>query len=258
MSGPLVSVLMPTKNRPEWLPFALRCYAEQDYPDRELLVLDDGAGHPVDEAAVAAVGGRVVRFGMSLALGAKLDAGVAEARGAILAKMDDDDWFAPGYLRAHVEALVALPAGVATPVVVGCSRYPHLFIRRWESFELRHPYVSGNFCFSRALHTQVPFPHIIGQGTDTAFFRAAIAAGHELVQIDGRGLLVMLRRDGLPGASPHTFLQDRNQPVEQAITARKRPLATPPETLLPAWAVAYLAAMRDPLASDTSAGSSAR
>src|SRR5262245_66654207 len=43
---PLVSCIMPTRQRRAFVPAAIRQFLEQDYPERELLVIDDG-GDPV-------------------------------------------------------------------------------------------------------------------------------------------------------------------------------------------------------------------
>ena len=37
-----VSCLMPTRDRPELVRFALEMFHRQDHPDRELVVVDDG------------------------------------------------------------------------------------------------------------------------------------------------------------------------------------------------------------------------
>jgi glycosyltransferase involved in cell wall biosynthesis len=39
----LVSCIMPTCNRQSLISVALKCYASQDWPDKELVVIDDGA-----------------------------------------------------------------------------------------------------------------------------------------------------------------------------------------------------------------------
>jgi glycosyltransferase involved in cell wall biosynthesis len=39
---PLVSCIMPTANRRPFLPEAIRLFLGQDYPESELIVLDDG------------------------------------------------------------------------------------------------------------------------------------------------------------------------------------------------------------------------
>ena len=44
----LVSCIMPTCDRQVLIPVALKCYLSQDWPDKELVVIDDGAyqGNP--------------------------------------------------------------------------------------------------------------------------------------------------------------------------------------------------------------------
>jgi cellulose synthase/poly-beta-1,6-N-acetylglucosamine synthase-like glycosyltransferase len=45
---PLVSCIMPTYNRRRFVPEAIRLFLAQDYPKKELLVLDDGEDTIVD------------------------------------------------------------------------------------------------------------------------------------------------------------------------------------------------------------------
>ena len=40
--GPLVTCLLPTADRRDLVPNAIRQFLEQDYPWRELIILDDG------------------------------------------------------------------------------------------------------------------------------------------------------------------------------------------------------------------------
>ena len=129
---PRVSVLLPTRDRPALLAVALHCYAEQDYPDRELLVLDDGADHPVDPAAVAAVGGRLIQFDSSMLLGAKLQAGATAASGDLLVKWDDDDYLGPRFLSAHVAPFLLHRLGAAAPLVVAANQFRVFIVRTGE------------------------------------------------------------------------------------------------------------------------------
>jgi len=39
---PLVSCIMPTTGRPRWAQQAIRYFSRQDYPNRELVILDGG------------------------------------------------------------------------------------------------------------------------------------------------------------------------------------------------------------------------
>jgi hypothetical protein len=40
--APLISCIMPTFNRRAFVPLSLKCFAYQDYPNRELIIVDDG------------------------------------------------------------------------------------------------------------------------------------------------------------------------------------------------------------------------
>ena len=40
---PLASCIMPTANRRQFVPEAIRYFLAQDYPNKELIVIDDGA-----------------------------------------------------------------------------------------------------------------------------------------------------------------------------------------------------------------------
>src|SRR5581483_2994562 len=95
---PFVSVLLTTRDRPRLLPVALACYRQQTYPNRELIVVDDGGRVPADRSAVEAVGGRLLRVAPGAWLGEKLNVGAEAARGALCQKMDDDDWYGPDFL----------------------------------------------------------------------------------------------------------------------------------------------------------------
>ena len=100
-------MILTTRDRPRFMEMALACFAHQDYPNRELIVVDDGDQHPVDERAVARLGGIVIRTEPGTPLGAKLNLGCDAARGMLCQKMDDDDWYGPGFESAMVQALLA-------------------------------------------------------------------------------------------------------------------------------------------------------
>src|SRR5918911_355592 len=88
----LVSCLMATRNRRHFIPQALRCFQHQTYKAVELLVLDDG-DDPVADLCKGVPRVRYVRFDKPTPAGTKMNAGVAEARGSILQKFDDDDHY---------------------------------------------------------------------------------------------------------------------------------------------------------------------
>ena len=102
-AGPLVSVIVRTKDRPALLANALRSIMEQTYANLEVVVVNDG-GEDVRDVATALLGEIPVTYiahekseGRSAAANSGLDA----ARGVYLNFLDDDDVLYPD----HVEAL---------------------------------------------------------------------------------------------------------------------------------------------------------
>src|SRR5207249_9398199 len=48
VADPLVTCIMPTHNRRRFVPQAVRCFLRQDYPNLELLIVDDGSDQIAD------------------------------------------------------------------------------------------------------------------------------------------------------------------------------------------------------------------
>ena len=90
---PFVSVIMLTRDRPQFLSLALTCYARQTYAQRELIVVDDGGVHPADADAVAAAGGRLLRVGTAGLDGYEATRAFYERQGfTIAARIADFYW----------------------------------------------------------------------------------------------------------------------------------------------------------------------
>lgn len=111
-STPAVSVVLPTYNRAWCLREALDSVAGQGFRDFELIVVDDGS---TDETAclLGAYGDalrvlRQPRRGVSAAR----NAGIAAARGKLIAFLDSDDLWLPGKLARQVEFFDRHPAAL--------------------------------------------------------------------------------------------------------------------------------------------------
>ena len=101
---PLVSCIMPTYNRRQFIPHALKYFFNQDYANRELIILDDGSD-AIDDLVPADERILYVRLDQKITLGAKLNLACEYARGELMAHWDDDDWYAPTRLSYQVAAL---------------------------------------------------------------------------------------------------------------------------------------------------------
>jgi glycogen(starch) synthase len=96
---PSVSVIIPTHNRVDWLPRVLSRIEALDYPDYEIIVVDDGSEDDTDALLKewTPQGIRSIRHDQPRGPSAARNSGVAIAKGEIVAFIDDDaipesDW----------------------------------------------------------------------------------------------------------------------------------------------------------------------
>lgn len=108
---PLVSCIMPTRNRRPFVERALVYFARQDYPAVELVIVDDG-DDPVGDLIPNDPRIRYTFLARPLNTGDKRNLACELARGMIIAQWDDDDWYAPHRLRHQVAPLLSGTADI--------------------------------------------------------------------------------------------------------------------------------------------------
>jgi glycosyltransferase involved in cell wall biosynthesis len=107
VAGPLVSVVVPVHNGERFLAAALESALAQDYPEQEIVVVDDGSTD--GSAAIAAeYPARVLRQPNQGVASAR-NAGVAASGGALIAFLDQDDEWAEQKTSRQVSALATDP-----------------------------------------------------------------------------------------------------------------------------------------------------
>ena len=102
---------MPTYNRRVFVPQAITYFLRQDYPNKEIIVVDNGT-EPVQKLVPTDNGIRYVRLSTRMTMGAKCNLSCWQAQGEIIAHWDDDDWHAPHRLRYQVGVLLEARRGV--------------------------------------------------------------------------------------------------------------------------------------------------
>ncbi|MFP2932390.1 glycosyltransferase family 2 protein [Pyxidicoccus sp. 3LG] len=108
---PTVSCIMPTADRRAVIPLTLELFAAQDYPDRELIVVDAGAD-AIGDLCEGVPGVRYFQVSRRLSIGARRNLACQQASGGIIVHWDDDDWYAPDRLTRQVEPILAGRADV--------------------------------------------------------------------------------------------------------------------------------------------------
>lgn len=117
--GPLVSVVIPTYNRPERVKRAVDSVTAQTYEPIELVVVDDCSDTPVEEYLGEDHARRFERFDVlrhdeNRGGSAARNTGLQNARGEYIGLLDDDDRWKPENVERQVETFRENDVGVVT------------------------------------------------------------------------------------------------------------------------------------------------
>jgi hypothetical protein len=165
---PLVSCIMPTANRRQFVPQAVQYFLRQDYPNCELVVVDDGAD-PIADVLPSSARIRYIRLVRRQTVGSKRNLACQASQGEIIVHWDDDDWMASWRLSYQVEHLLREAADIC-----GLDRPLLYHPGTWRAWQYVHPrharaWVYGaTLCYTKALWEKSPFANI-NVGEDTRF-----------------------------------------------------------------------------------------
>jgi glycosyltransferase involved in cell wall biosynthesis len=149
----LVSCILATGDRLRFLRQAIRFFLRQSYREAELIVVDGGRESAV-ELCAGLLAVRHIRVSPESSLGTRLNLGIERARGSILQKIDDDDFYHPSFLERAVETLERSQAG--TVVAWDCF---HVLLAGQTALRFSgHGWAAGGtLCFHRELWERTPF-----------------------------------------------------------------------------------------------------
>lgn len=112
MSGSIVvSIIIPTHNRAQYLADAIASVTDQTYPHIELIVVDDASDPPVE--LPSDIKAKLLRNARNMGPGASRNMGLAHASGEFLLFLDDDDLLTPGRIALAVEEMGSARGHVA-------------------------------------------------------------------------------------------------------------------------------------------------
>jgi O-antigen biosynthesis protein len=193
---PLISCIMPTRDRRAFALQAVRYFLRQDYPQVELIIIDDS---PVSLRAALPPDPRI-RYTHShkpLSIGHKRNLACQQAQGEIIAHWDDDDWYAPYRLSHQAQPLLEGHADIS-----GLETACFLDARRWQAWRLSaelhtRMFVAGvhgaTLMYWRALWGSLSrFPDT-SLGEDAVFLHKAVERGARIARVPHAGSFVYLR-----------------------------------------------------------------
>ena len=169
---PLVSCIMPTYNRRNFVPHAIRYFLRQEYENKELIIIDDGTDC-IQDLVPENTHIRYFRLDDKISLGAKLNLACKYARGNIIANWDDDDWYAPRRLQYQVNALQGKNIQVC-----GINSLLYYDFQARNAYQYTYPadqrtwLLGSSLCYTKDLWSQNNFADI-NVGMDGLFVWAA-------------------------------------------------------------------------------------
>jgi hypothetical protein len=105
-SGPLVSCIMPTRNRRPFIHLALQCFEAQDYLSKELIIVDDGEDS-IEDLVRGHPHVRYERLRVRHSIGAKRNLACELAEGKVVVLWDDDDWYGSNRISAQIDPILS-------------------------------------------------------------------------------------------------------------------------------------------------------
>lgn len=200
---PLISCIMPTtpaRSRFRWA--AIRGFLAQDYPRKELIVVDEDAW-PAKRHEFAGVRVLFVRADQPLSIGAKRNLAVAQAGGQIICHWDDDDEYASDRLSRQAAPILAGEAditGMPLELVRDLTR-ENCEPQTWRcSPRLADALFAlgvhgGTLMYRRALWCATAAFENSSSGEDGGFLRLLLARGARLVAVPNNGSFIYVRHD---------------------------------------------------------------
>lgn len=120
MSNPLISIIIPTHNRPNLLPRAVESALAQTLDDFEVIVVDDASTEPVQLPEHPRL--RLIRLDQSHGGAGARNVGTKAAQGRWITYLDDDDRLLPHMAAVSLDALsqtqLPTPVGVISGIEV--------------------------------------------------------------------------------------------------------------------------------------------
>jgi glycosyltransferase involved in cell wall biosynthesis len=209
-ANPELSIVIPTKDRPELLLRALASVEAQAFQDFEVLVVDDGDGRGAEAAEAFAPGAiRTLITGGAGQVPAR-NLGVGAALGRHIAFLDDDDWWAED---GHLGAMLGTVTGPALLYASGRivaegnrpdagSEMPFEAYADAQAIRRDNRLLVPGVIYPRALHENLgPFDETLPYYWDWDWYLRLFAAGLAFIGPLSEAVRVSARDDSVSAAA---------------------------------------------------------
>jgi glycosyltransferase involved in cell wall biosynthesis len=194
-----VSIIACTM-RPSYMVNIFSNYEQQKWKNKELIVIlnkDDMDLLEWRERAKQFQNVRVYKLPEEYTLGKCLNWAIAMAKGSIIAKFDDDDYYAPRYLKESVYALMDGKApiiGKHTSYVYFEETKALMLYRAGRENKLLGKVKGGTLLFRKSVWLKVKFPEDRVGGSDSHWLKNCITTGFKVYSVS-KDYYVCVRRE---------------------------------------------------------------
>ncbi|MGU3524181.1 glycosyltransferase family 2 protein [Enterobacteriaceae bacterium C23F] len=240
---PFISVVCPTWNRREFLPYLLYIWQYQDYPadKRELIILDDSEQSNADLVAMLVGEGGNVRYVHSearLALGKKRNLLNEMAKGEYILCFDDDDYYPADKISYQVSQMQQHNARFS-----GCDQI-YIWYSHLDKIYLTHPFgkshaLNGTFGLHRNLLAKHRYEDDATLGEEQGFLNGFTTP---VLQVDPKKAILCIShssntydKDFIMGSSIPTDLRLEDFVTDGNLLAHYRRLSHAPLNTQVAW-----------------------
>jgi len=196
---PKISCIMPTYNRREFIPQALKYFERQDYPNKELIIVDDGTD-TIADLLPSHLDITYILLSERCTVGMKRNIACSLATGEIICTQDDDDYYGPRRLSQQIAPILAGKAQVSA------FRMSHLLdirdMRLWECADWMHSLLfaesvrGGTLMYRASLWQDGQYYPSTSSGEDARFLCGLIAKGAKLARLVDPFSYICIRHGG--------------------------------------------------------------
>jgi glycosyltransferase involved in cell wall biosynthesis len=214
-----VTAIMPVRGRQRLAQLAIECFLAQDYPDKELRVIQDADDPSFHAGFIPPERVRIDTLPTRRPISTKLNRMCQESAAAIIVRWDSDDWSAPGRISAQMKALEESGKAVTgyRSMLFWDGSAPYLWRCNAADYSL-----GTSLCFRRSWWATHPFPETgLGKhsktgawyGEDGVFSRKAHSQD-QLLNLECGALMVARIHPGNSYPKDVDCEQYRKKPLE--------------------------------------------